>query len=128
MSYDLFKDYIPAISHTKKRLMDSDDEQWEKNYQPYLVNKNYSNFQDTILYANEMNKYHNLDNKLQFDYLLNSIRPRKRFSPWHKKTIHNDFDYVKEYYGYNNKKTEQALNILTKEQIEDIKSQMNKGG
>jgi len=128
MSYDLFKDYIPAISHTKKRLMDSDDEQWEKNYQAYLVNKNYSNFQDTILYANEMNKYHNLDNKLQFDYLLNSIRPRKRFSPWHKKTIHNDFDYVKEYYGYNNKKTEQALNILTKEQIDDIKSQMNKGG
>ena len=128
MSYDLFKDYIPAISHTKKRLMDSDDEQWEKNYQAYLVNKNYSNFQDTILYANEMNKYHNIDNKLQFDYLLNSIRPRKRFSPWHKKTIHNDFDYVKEYYGYNNKKTEQALNILTKEQIEDIKSQMNKGG
>lgn len=128
MSYDLFKDYIPAISHTKKRLMDSDDEQWEKNYQAYLVNKNYSNFQDTILYANEMNKYHNLDNKLQFDYLLNSIRPRKRFSPWHKKTIHNDFDYVKEYYGYNNKKTEQALNILTKEQIEDIKSQMNRGG
>lgn len=108
--------------------MDSDDEQWEKNYQAYLVNKNYSNFQDTILYANEMNKYHNLDNKLQFDYLLNSIRPRKRFSPWHKKTIHNDFDYVKEYYGYNNKKTEQALNILTKEQIEDIKSQMNRGG
>jgi len=128
MSYDLFKDYVPAISHTKKRLMDSDDEQWEKNYQAYLVNKNYSNFQDTILYANEMNKYHNLDNKLQFDYLLNSIRPRKRFSPWHKKTIHNDFDYVKEYYGYNNKKTEQALNILTKEQIDDIKSQMNKGG
>ena len=75
--------------------MDSDDEQWEKNYQPYLVNKNYSNFQDTILYANEMNKYHNLDNKLQFDYLLNSIRPRKRFSPWHKKTIHNYSDYVK---------------------------------
>jgi hypothetical protein len=128
MSYDLFKDYIPSISHTKKRLMDSDDEQWEKNYQPYLVNKNYSNFQDTILYANEMNKYHNLDNKLQFDYLLNSIRPRKRFSPWHKKTIHNDFDYVKEYYGYSNKKTEQALNILTKKQIEEIKSQMNKGG
>lgn len=128
MSYDLFKDYIPAISHTKKRLMDSDDEQWEKNYQAYLVNKNYSNFQDTILYANEMNKYHNIDNKLQFDYLINSIRPRKRFSPWHKKTIHNDFDYVKEYYGYNNKKTEQALNILTKEQIDDIKSQMNKGG
>lgn len=108
--------------------MDSDDEQWEKNYQPYLVNKNYSNFQDTILYANEMNKYHNLDNKLQFDYLLNSIRPRKRFSPWHKKTIHNDSDYVKEYYGYNNKKTEQALNILTKKQIEEIKSQLNKGG
>tara|TARA_B100000941_G_scaffold289553_1_gene269191 strand:- start:157 stop:543 length:387 start_codon:yes stop_codon:yes gene_type:complete len=128
MSYDLFKDYVPAISHTKTRLMDTEDEQWEKEYKPYLINKNFSNFQDTILYSNEMNMYHNVDKKLQFDYLLNSIRSRKRFSPWHKKTIHNDFKCVQEYYGYNNKKTEQALNVLTTEQIEQIKVKMNKGG
>jgi hypothetical protein len=128
MSYDLFKDYVPAISHTKKRLMDSEDEHWEKAYQAFLINKNFSNFHDTILYANEMNIHHTADKKLQFDYLLNSVRPRKRFSPWHKKTIHNDFEYVKEYYGYNNKKTEEALKILSKEQIDIIKSKLNKGG
>ena len=126
--YDLFKDYVPAISYTKKRLMDTEDNLWEKNYKPYLVNKQFSNFQDTILYANEMNLYHTADHKMQFDFLINTIRPRKRFSEWHKKTVHNDFENVKQYYGYNNKKTEQALSILTKEQIENIRSSMNKGG
>jgi len=128
MSYDLFKDYVPAISHTKKRLMDSLDEEWEKKYQSFLVNRNFSNYHDTIMYANEMNMRPHMDKKMQFDYLLNSIRPRKRFSPWHKKSIHNDFNHVKEYYGYNNKKTEEALNILSSEQIDEIKSKLNKGG
>lgn len=128
MSYDLFKDYVPAIGSTKVPLMDSDDEQWEKSYTPYMINKNFSQFQDTILYANEMNRYPFLDNKLQFDYLLNSIRPRKRFSPWAKKSIHSDLDYVKEYYGYNNKRAEEALTVLTSEQIKRIKEVLNKGG
>tara|TARA_B100000768_G_C11155579_1_gene322213 strand:- start:441 stop:767 length:327 start_codon:yes stop_codon:yes gene_type:complete len=108
--------------------MDTDDEQWEKEYLPFLINKNFSNFQDTIMQAQEMNRYHTVDKKLQFDFLINSIRPRKRFSKWHKKIIHGDFEVVKEYYGYNNKKTEQALSILTKDQISHIRESMNKGG
>ena len=128
MSYDLFKDYVPAISYSKKKLMDSDDDHWEKKYLPYYVNKNFSNFQDTIMQAQEMNLYHIADHKVQFDFLINSIRPRKRFEPWHKKIIHNDFETVKQYYGYNNKKTEQALSILKREEIDYIKGLMNKGG
>lgn len=102
--YDLFKDYVPAISHTKKNLMDSEDELWEKSYQPYLVNKTFSYYLDTVLYSNEMNLHADVDNKLQFDYLLNSIRPRKRFSPWNKKEIDSDIEVIKEYYGYSNRK------------------------
>mgnify|MGYP006162024281 FL=1 len=128
MSYDLFKDYVPAISHNKKKLMDTEDEHWEKNYNAYLINRNFSNYQDTILYANEMNIHNTADKKLQFDYLLNSVRSRKRFSPWHKKTVHNDFDIVKEYYGYNNKKTEEALTILSDNDLDIIRSKLNKGG
>ena len=128
MSYDLFKDYVPAISNTKENLMDTADEQWEKSYLPYMVNKNFSYYQDTILYANEMNRYPLLSNKLQFDYLLNSIRPRKRFSPWSKKSIHSDLEYVKEYYGYSNKRAQEALSILNDEQIKNIKNKLNKGG
>lgn len=128
MPYDLFKDYVPAISNTKENLMDTTDEMWEKSYTPFMVNKNFSYYQDTILYANEMNRYPLLSNKLQFDYLLNSIRPRKRFSPWSKKSIHSDLEHVKEYYGYSNKRAEEALSILNDEQIKNIKNKLNKGG
>ena len=114
---------IKAISSTKKDILEN-----EKDYNGFMVNRGLSYFPDTVIYANEMNIHHTADKKLQFDYLLNSVRPRKRFSPWHKKTIHNDFEYVKEYYGYNNKKTEEALKILSKEQIGIIKSKLNKGG
>jgi hypothetical protein len=128
MSYDLFKDYVPAISSTKIKLMDSVDEQWQKEYNAFMVNRNFSNYQDTILYANEMNKYPLLDNKLQFDYLINTIRPRKRFSPWEKKDIHSDLNHVKEYYGYNNKRALEALKILSKSDLDFIKSKLDKGG
>lgn len=126
--YDLFKDYVPAISHTKKNLMDSEDELWEKSYQPYLVNKTFSYYLDTVLYSNEMNLHADVDNKLQFDYLLNSIRPRKRFSPWNKKEIDSDIEVIKEYYGYSNRKAEEVLSILSDAQIEYIKSKLYKGG
>ena len=112
MSYDLFKDYIPAISNTKLDLMDTDDKHWEKKYPAFMVNKTFSHFQNTILYSQEMNKNHHLDNKLQFDYLLNTIRPMKRFSKWPKKTTHIDLEYVKEYYGYSDTRAEEALGLL----------------
>jgi hypothetical protein len=128
MSYDLFKDYIPAISNTKLDLMDTDDEHWEKKYPAFMVNKTFSHFQNTILYSQEMNKNHHLDNKLQFDYLLNTIRPMKRFSKWPKKTTHIDLEYVKEYYGYSDTRAEEALGLLNDEQLKIIKQTLNKGG
>ena len=125
--YEL-KDYLKAINKTKEPLMDDDDETWEKKYPPFVVNKCLMPFQDTILFANEMNALPHVDNKLQFDFFLNSLRPRNRFSPWMKAKKLDDLEYVKEYYGYNNEKAKVALDILTDEQISAIKQKMNKGG
>lgn len=126
--YDLFKDYVPALSHTKENLLDSEDELWEKSYKPYLINKTFSYHIDTIMYANDMNQYSMIDNKLQFDYLLNSIKSRKRFSPWNKKEIDSDIDLIKEYYGYSNRKAEEALSLLSAAQLGYIRSKLYKGG
>ena len=76
--YDLFKDYLPAINHTKKNLMDSDDPMWEKKYPAFMVNKVLSGFQDTIMLSNEMNRNHFLDRDMQFQFLLNSIRTEEK--------------------------------------------------
>ena len=83
MTYEL-KDYLNAINHEKKNLMDTDDEMWEKKYPPFIINKCLAPFPDTIMLVNEMNKHHHLDKKLQFDFLLNSVRTRKRYVPWMK--------------------------------------------
>ena len=85
-------------------------------------------FQDTILFVNEINQLPNIDKKLQFDFFLNSLRPRKRFSPWAKAKKLDDLEYVKEYYGYNNEKAKSALKLLNDEQIKAIKDSLNKGG
>ena len=127
MSYEL-KDYLNAINHTKEKLLDSDDEQWEKKYPPFIVNKCLAPFPDTIMLVNEINQRHHLDKKLQFDFLLNSIRPRKRYTPWMKAKKVKDLEYVKEYYGYSNEKAKSALEILNDEQIKTIKNSLNKGG
>ena len=127
MAYEL-KDYLNAINHTKERLMDTEDEEWEKKYPPFIVNKCLATFQDTILLVNEINQYPHLDKKLQFDFLINSLRPRKRFTPWVKAKKLDDIEYVKEFYGYNNEKAKVALSILNDEQIATIKRRLNKGG
>ncbi len=127
MSYEL-KDYLNAINHEKKNLMDTDDELWEKKYPPFIINKCLAPFPDTIFLVNEMNKYHHLDKKLQFDFLLNSLRTRKRFTPWLKANKSKSLEYVKEYYGYNNEKAKSALKLLNDEQIKIIKDSLNKGG
>ena len=108
--------------------MDSDDPLWEKNYPPYIVNKCMSHHLDTVMYANEMNMYPALDKKLQYDFFINTVRSRKRFSPWDKKQKMNDLEVVKQYYGYSNEKARQALNILTPDQLNVIKNKLNKGG
>ena len=125
--YEL-KDYLNAINHTKDRLMDTEDEEWEKKYPPFIVNKCLSGFQDTLMLVNEINQYSHLDKKLQFDFLINSIRPRKRFTPWVKAEKLDDLEYVKEFYGYNNEKARIALSILNDEHIATIKRKLNKGG
>ncbi len=122
------KEYLNAINHTKERLLDSDDEDWEKKYPPFIVNKCVYPFQDTIMLVNEINQLPHLDKKLQFDFLLNSVRSRKRFSPWLKASRIEDLEYVKEYYGYSNDKAKQALDILTDEQIATVKQKLRKGG
>ena len=125
--YEL-KDYLNAINTTKEPLMDSDDETWEKKYPPFVVNKCLMPFQDTIFIVNEINQLPNIDKKLQFDFFLNSLRPRKRFSPWAKAMKLENLEYVKEFYGYNNEKAKAALDILDDEQISAIKQRTNKGG
>ncbi len=108
--------------------MDTEDEMWEKKYPSFIVNKCLAPFPDTIGLVNEINFHHHLDNKLQFDFLLNSIRPRKRYTPWMKAKKVKDLEYVKEYYGYSNEKAKSALEILNDEQIKTIKNSLNKGG
>tara|TARA_Y100000004_G_scaffold144740_1_gene164945 strand:+ start:122 stop:511 length:390 start_codon:yes stop_codon:yes gene_type:complete len=125
--YEL-KDYLNAINHTKETLLDTEDEEWEKKYPPFVVNKCVYPFQDTIMLVNEINQLPHLDKKLQFDFLLNSIRSRKRFTPWLKANRIEDLEFIKEYYGYSNEKAKQALDILSDVQIASIKKKLDKGG
>ena len=120
-------DFIKAIN-TSKNVMKDGDTMTEKDYIPFLVNRGLSFFQDTIIQVNEMNRLHFLDNKLQFDYLLNNIRPRKRWSKWLKPDKIDNLELVKEYFGFSNEKAKDALEVLTNEDIEDIKSKLAKGG
>ena len=125
--YEL-KDYLNSINYTKEQLLDSEDEQWEKKYPPFIINKCVAPFPDTILLVNELNQLHHVDKKLQYDFLLNSLRSRKRYTPWMKAKKLKNLEYVKEFYGYNNEKAKAALDILDDEQISAIKKKLNKGG
>jgi hypothetical protein len=127
MSYEL-KDYLNSINITKENLMDGDDPMWEKKYSPFIINKCMAPFNDTIMLVNEINQRHHLDSKLQYDFLLNSIRSRKRYAPWVKASKLKDLEYIKEYYGYSNEKAKSALSILNDAQITTIKDSLNKGG
>ena len=127
MSYEL-KDYLNSINFTKKNLMNSDDREWVKKYPPYIVNRILSGFQDTLMLVNEVNRNHFLDKDMQYQFLLNSIRSKKRFSPFLRASKLKDIDLVKEYYGYSNEKAKTVLDILTKDQLKLIKEKLYKGG
>ena len=126
MTSPSLSDYLNSINQNKKNIIVDDDT--EKAYPPFIINKCLSGFLDTVLFANEMNLYPHLDKKMQYDFFINSINPRKRFSPWEKKSSIDYLDAVKEYYGYNTDKALQALRILNKQQLEEIKRLVNKGG
>jgi len=127
MSYEL-KEYLNAINFSKKNVMDSEDTMWVKKYPAFIVNKVLSGFSDTIMLVNEMNRNHFLDKDMQFQFLLNSIRSKKRYSPFLRASKIKDIECVKEYYGYNNEKAKTALDLLTKEQLKLIKEKLYKGG
>ena len=126
MNVDL-KDWLNSINHSKKNLIDEDPDV-EKKYPAYIINRCMSGHLDAIMYANEMNLYHNLDSKLQYDFLLNILRSKKRFSPWVKKEELKNLDYVKRYYGYSNEKAKQVLPLLSKEQLTFIQEKLERGG
>ena len=119
-------DYVNAINYSKKDIMVTRED--EKAYASFMVNRSLSYFSDTVAIANEMNKNHHLDSRLQFSFLINIIRKRKRFSKWVKPELENDLELVKTYYGYSNEKARQILSLLSPSQIKQIKEKVNKGG
>jgi len=121
-------DYLKAINSTKNPLMDSEDEFIERDYVPFVVNRCLSFFPDTILQTNEMNIRCHSDKKMQFDFLCKTIRKSNRYSPWLKETLPEDIDTIKEYFNFNNRKSKEALEVLSDEQIQLIKNKLSKGG
>ena len=121
------KDWLNSINQTKVNLID-ENPSLEKEYPPYVINRCFSGHIDCIMFANEMNQYHFLSKKMQYDFYINSLRKKKRFSPWIRKDTIKDIDCIKRYYGYSDEKAKQALKILTKEQINFIKSKFETGG
>ena len=119
-------EYLNAINTTKKDIMV--DDLAEKAYNSFMVNRGLSYFNDTVLMANEMNIHHTIDSRLQFDFLINIVRKKKRFSKWMKPETVSDVEVVKEYYGYSNEKARQALTLLTPENIDELKKKVYKGG
>ena len=126
MTYEL-KDWLNSINFTKENLME-EDKTSKKDYAPYIINKCLSAHIECILFANEMNMNHSLDKDMQYSFYLNTLRKRKRFSPWIRKDKVQDLEYVKLYYGYSNDKAIQALKILNKTQLNFIKQRLETGG
>lgn len=121
------KDWLNSINQTKENLM-SEDSSLVKEYAPYIINRCLSGNIDCILFVNEMNINSHLDEDMQYSFLLNTLRKRKRFSPWLRKDKVTDLECIKQYYGYSNEKASQALKILSPQQINFIKQKLDIGG
>ena len=121
------KDWLNSINFTKQNLIEEDPDAISK-YPPYIVNRCLSGHLDTVMFANEMNKFPNLDKDLQYHFFLNTLRKKKRFSPWLRKDKVTDLEIIKQYYGYSNEKALSALKILTPDQINFIKQRLDIGG
>jgi hypothetical protein len=120
-------DYVNAILQNKKKLIV--DELTEKSYAPFLVNRSLSYHKDCIFYANEMNRYHQIDKKLQNDFLLNIVRSQKRpFAKWVKAEKSEDLECIKQIFGFSESKAREAVRLLSKEQIQKLKEQTDIGG
>ena len=122
-------EFLNSINYNKNDLMsDQEEQEIENKYNSFLVNRSLSYFPDTVVVSNEMNRYHHLDNKLQYHFLLNMVRKRKRFSKWMKVDEMSDIEVVKKYYGYNNIKAKQALSLLSRDQLTIIRQKVDQGG
>jgi len=121
------KDWLNSINFNKNNLIE-EDPSIIKDYPPYIINRCLSGHLDCVLFANEMNKYSFLDKDMQYSFYLNTLRKKKRFSPWLRKEKVTDLQSVKQYYGYSNEKASQALKILSKQQLEFIKQRLETGG
>ena len=122
-------EFLNSINYNKNDLMsDQEEQEIENKYNSFLINRSLSYFPDTVAVSNEMNRYHHLDNKLQYHFLLNMIRKRKRFSKWMKVDEMSDIEVVKKYYGYNNIKAKQALSLLSRDQLTIIRQKVDQGG
>jgi len=121
------KDWLNSINFTKENLVEEDPDVI-KDYAPYIINRCLSGNLDCILFVNEMNKYSFIDKDMQYSFYLNTLRKKKRFSPWLRKDKVTDLAIIKQYYGYSNEKAENALKILTPEQIKFIKQRLDTGG
>ena len=121
------KDWLNSINTGKSNLIDEDID-LEKKYPSYIINRCLSGHIDAVMFANEMNKHPNLAKKLQYDFFLNSLRKRKRYSPWLRKEQIENLELVKKYYGYSNEKAKQVLHILTREQLSFIRDRLETGG
>tara|TARA_B100000575_G_scaffold291237_1_gene296648 strand:+ start:443 stop:823 length:381 start_codon:yes stop_codon:yes gene_type:complete len=119
-------EYIKAINDSKKDIMVDDIA--EKGYNPFIINRNFSFFNDTVLYANEMNKYHHLEHRLQFDFFINIIKKKKRWSKWVKPQDIANLELIKQHYGYSNEKAKSVLELFSNEDIEELKRKGLKGG
>lgn len=119
-------DYVNAICDTKVNLIV--DEATEKAYNPFMINRTLSYHYDTVLLANEMNQRAHLDKKLQNDFLINTVRKKRRFAKWAKPISSDDLEVVKEYYGYSNEKARQVLPLLNDAQMGQLRQRIFKGG
>ena len=121
------KDWLNSINFNKENLIE-EDPSTIKDYAPYIINRCLSGSIDSVLFSNEMNKYSFLQKDMQYSFYLNSLRKKKRFSPWLRKEKVTDLEIIKQYYGYSNEKASNALKILTPEQINYIKQRLDTGG
>lgn len=114
---------IKSISNTKKDILEN-----EKDYNAFMVNRGLSYFPDTVIYANEMNRFHHLDQRLQYHFLINTIRKRNRFSKWNKSIESENISVIKQYYGYSNEKARDVLPLLSNENLKTIRGRIQHGG
>lgn len=119
-------DYVNAINYSKKNIMV--DNITEKEYNPFIINKSFSFFNDTVLIANEMNLNHHIDHRLQFDFFINIVKKKKRFSKWVKPSEVENLELIKEYYGYSNETAKSVLSLFDDDKIEELKKRIYKGG